>query len=160
MAMGYATVVGTTWSRYGHLTSASPDECDPLLDQFMPEYEVAERHHVRVAAPAAITLAAAADTDLQQSRIIRAIFKARELVLGAEPDCRGATEGAARADDVSRVARARREAGTRDRRRRRDPTVAAERRLSRPCAGGVSSIPRTGLREDRLDAAGGSRQRH
>jgi hypothetical protein len=69
MAVGYATVVGATWSRYGDLTSASPAECDPLLDQFMPEYDVAERHHVRVGAPAAITLAAAVDTDFQQSRI-------------------------------------------------------------------------------------------
>jgi hypothetical protein len=86
MAMGYAAVVGTTWLRYGHVTSPTPDERDPLLDQFMREYEVAERHHVRVAAPAAFTLSAAADMDLQQSRIIRAIFKARELVLGAEPD--------------------------------------------------------------------------
>jgi hypothetical protein len=84
--MGYAAVVGTTWFRYGHVTSPTPDEQDPLLDQFMPEYEVAERHHVRVAAPAAFTLSAAADMDLQQSRIVRAIFKARELVLGAEPD--------------------------------------------------------------------------
>jgi hypothetical protein len=86
MALGYAAVVGTTWFRYGHVTSPTPDERDPLLDQFMWEYEVAERHHVRVAAPAAFTLSAAADMDLQQSRIIRAIFKARELVLGAEPD--------------------------------------------------------------------------
>ena len=86
MAMGYAMVVGTTWYRYGHDTSADPDERDPLLDQFMSEYEVAERHRVRVAAPAAITLSAAAHVDLQQSRIVRAIFKARELVLGAEPD--------------------------------------------------------------------------
>jgi hypothetical protein len=85
MAMGYAMVVGTTWYRYGHDTSADPDERDPLLDQFMSEYEVAERHRVRVAAPAAITLSAAAHVDLQQSRIVRAIFKARELVLGAEP---------------------------------------------------------------------------
>jgi hypothetical protein len=86
MAMGYATVVGTTWYRYGRVTSASPDERDSLLDQFMPDYEVAERHHVRVAAPAAITLSAAAHMDLQQSRIVRAIFRARELVLGAQPD--------------------------------------------------------------------------
>lgn len=86
MTLGYATVVGTTWSRYGHVPSASPDERDPLLDRFMPEYEVAERHHVRVTAPPAITLAAAADTDLQRSRIVRAIFKAREMVLGTEPD--------------------------------------------------------------------------
>jgi hypothetical protein len=86
IAMGYAAVVGTTWFRYGHVTSPTPDERDPLLDQFMREYEVAERHQVRVAAPAACTLSAAADMDLQQSRIVRAIFKARELVLGAEPD--------------------------------------------------------------------------
>jgi hypothetical protein len=85
MAVGYAAILVTTWSRYGHVTSASPDERDPLLDRFMPEYDVAERHQVRVTAPAAITLAAAADTDLQRSRIVRSIFRARELVLGAEP---------------------------------------------------------------------------
>jgi hypothetical protein len=86
ITLGYATVVATTWSRYGRVPSASPDQRDPLLDQFMPEYEVAERHQVRVAAPPAITLAAAADTDLQRSRIVRAIFMAREIVLGAAPD--------------------------------------------------------------------------
>ena len=59
----------------------------------MPEYQVEERHHVRVAAPGAITQAAAADTDLQQSRIIRAVFKARELVLGAEPDAETRPKG-------------------------------------------------------------------
>jgi hypothetical protein len=41
---------------------------------------------VRVAAPAEITLSAAKDTDLQQSAVVRAIFRTRELVLGAEPD--------------------------------------------------------------------------
>src|SRR5512132_3515144 len=78
IAVGYATVVGAAWLRYGRVPSASPDEHDPLLDQFMPEYEVAERHHVRVAAAAAMTLSAAADTDLQQSTIVRVIFRARE----------------------------------------------------------------------------------
>lgn len=84
--VAYAMVVATTWYRHGRVALASSDELDPLLDQFMPEYEVAERHHVRVAAPAAITLSAAVDTDLQESTIIRAIIKTRELVLGAEPD--------------------------------------------------------------------------
>ena len=93
MAAGYATLVGTAWSRYGHVPTASPDERDPLLDQFMPEYEVAERHHVRVAAPAATTLSAAADTDLQRSAIVRAIFRARELVLGTEPDAETRPKG-------------------------------------------------------------------
>ena len=93
MAMGYAMVVGMSWYRYGRVRSASPEERDPLLDQFMPESEVAERHHVRVLAPAAITLSAAAHMDLQQSRIVRAIFKTRELVLGAEPDAQARPNG-------------------------------------------------------------------
>jgi hypothetical protein len=86
MAAAYATVVATAWSRYGQVPPASPDERDALLDRFMPEYEVAERHHVRVAAPAAMTLSTAAATDLQRSTIVRVIFTARELLLGAEPN--------------------------------------------------------------------------
>jgi hypothetical protein len=62
------------------------EEVDPLLDQFMPDYDVVERHHVQVAAPADITLAAAAETDLQRSLIVRSIFRARELILGATGD--------------------------------------------------------------------------
>lgn len=85
-AAGYATYVGVAWLRYGHGAPASRDERDSLLDRFMPHYEVVERHQIRVAAPPDVTLAAAAETDLQQSAIIRGIFKARELVLGAEPD--------------------------------------------------------------------------
>ena len=53
LAVGYATVAGTTWYRYGRVPSAGPDERDPLLDRFMPEYEAVERHHMRVTAPAA-----------------------------------------------------------------------------------------------------------
>jgi hypothetical protein len=64
-----------------------------LLDQFMPTYELVERHYVRVAAPAAMTLSAAADTDLQQSTVLRAIFRAQELVLGAEPDAESRQKG-------------------------------------------------------------------
>src|SRR5207342_929507 len=71
---------------------------------------------------------------------------------------RDTPEGAARTDDGSWVARVGRGAGARGRGRRRDPTVAAERRLSRPRARGVSSIPRAGLREDHLDVTGGSRR--
>jgi len=82
--VAYAAYVGTAWYRYGHGASPSRDEVDPLLDHFMPEYEVAERHQVRVTAPPEITLSAAAETDLQQSRVIRGIFKAREMVLGAQ----------------------------------------------------------------------------
>jgi hypothetical protein len=72
------------WRRYGHPRPATPDEHDPLLDRFMPEFEVVERHHARIAAPAEITLAAAMEGELDSSPLVRVIFRTRELVLGAE----------------------------------------------------------------------------
>jgi len=47
----------------------------------MPEYEVAERHTIRVTAPAEITFEAAASLDLQHSRTINGLFKTREFIL-------------------------------------------------------------------------------
>ena len=47
--------------------------------------EIVERHQVKVAAPADITFSTACAMDLQDSAIIRAIFKARELLLCAKP---------------------------------------------------------------------------
>jgi hypothetical protein len=61
-----------------------PEETDPLLDQFMPEYEVADCHQISVDARVEPTFAAAINLDLQQSAIIRAIFRGRELILGTE----------------------------------------------------------------------------
>jgi hypothetical protein len=52
----------------------------------MPEYEVAERHHIRVAAPAEIAFEAACEQDLMALPLVQAIFKVREIVLGGEPD--------------------------------------------------------------------------
>lgn len=89
----YATYVGITWYRYGRAPRPSPDEQDDLLDRFMPAYEVAERHHVRVDAPAAVTLAAAQDMDLLHSPLVRAIIRGRELILGAKPDDRPRPRG-------------------------------------------------------------------
>jgi hypothetical protein len=81
-AASYATCVGITWYRYGHVTDRpSGEDADPLLNRFMPTYDVAERHHVRIAAPARITLEAATDMDLQQSTTVRGIFKAREWIM-------------------------------------------------------------------------------
>ena len=85
-AGAYATFVGVAWLRYGHPARATAEEADPLLDQFMPVYEIAERHHIRVAAPAAVTLASACEQDLMALTAVRAIFKTREIVLGGEPD--------------------------------------------------------------------------
>jgi hypothetical protein len=85
-AGAYAAYVGVTWLRYGHATPATPDDEDPLLDRFIPSYDLAERHRIQVAAPAEITFAAACEQDLMAPPIARAIFKAREILLGSEPD--------------------------------------------------------------------------
>jgi hypothetical protein len=85
-AAAYAAYVGITWYRYGDAAPPRAEERDPLLDRFIPAYEVVERHHVRVAAPAAVTLASAREIDLQGSRLVRTIIKAREVILGAAPD--------------------------------------------------------------------------
>jgi hypothetical protein len=81
-----ASCVGVTWLRYGHQAPTTAEDADPLLDRFMPVYEVAERHHIRVAAPAHITLAAACEQDLMALPFVQAIFKTRQVVLGGEPD--------------------------------------------------------------------------
>ena len=67
-------------------TTSSSDDKDVLLDCFIPTYEVVERHHVRVAAPAETTFSAACNMNLQQSAVVRAIFKGRELILGGKPE--------------------------------------------------------------------------
>jgi hypothetical protein len=87
LAVGaFAVYAGVTWYRYGRVPQADSDAHDELLDRFMPIYDVVERHRIRVAAPAAAALAAAREQDLLQSPLVRAIFKAREMVLGAQPD--------------------------------------------------------------------------
>lgn len=93
-AGAYAAYVAIAWYRYGRAAPAStPDESDPLLDRFMPVYDVRGRHQIHVAAPAATTLAAAREMDLLQSPVVRAIIKARELILGATPDTRQRPQG-------------------------------------------------------------------
>jgi len=82
----YGSYVGVTWLRYGQPSPASAEDVDPLLDRFMPVYEVSERHHIHIAAPADLTLAAACEQELMSLPVVREIFKTRELVLGAEPE--------------------------------------------------------------------------
>jgi hypothetical protein len=82
----YAAYVGATWYRFGPAPHGVPKEPDTLLDRFMPSYDVLESHHVRVAAPAAITLAAAKDLALFNLPAVRAIVRARELLLRAPHD--------------------------------------------------------------------------
>jgi hypothetical protein len=92
-AGAYAAYAGTTWLRYGHTKRPRAESQDPLLDLFMPEFEVAERHHIEVAAPADVTLAAAMNVDLGDSSAVRAIFKGRELFMGATHDSRPRPRG-------------------------------------------------------------------
>src|SRR5512140_2577923 len=80
----YATYVAATYLRYGRVKRTG-DTVDELADRFMPAYEVCDRQAINVAAPADVTLAAAKELDFERSRIIRAIFHGRELILRSKP---------------------------------------------------------------------------
>ena len=92
-AGAYAAYAAVRWYRYGHVTNADEHDADALLDRFVPTYDVVERHHIRVGAPTNITLAAACEQDLLHVPLIRAIFRAREIVLRARPDSRPQPRG-------------------------------------------------------------------
>ena len=81
---GYAVLAANAWRHYGHPAPPAADENDDILDRFIPDYDVVERHHVRVAAPAAVTLAAAKESNFD-SPLVTAIFRAREIALRARP---------------------------------------------------------------------------
>jgi len=75
--------VAWTWRRYGRVEHRGGQ--DPLLDRFLPVFEVAERHRIAVAAPAPVAFAAALRLDLERSPVVRAIFAGRELLMRAAP---------------------------------------------------------------------------
>lgn len=78
LAAGYGAM---TYYRFGR---ESPGRTrNPLLDPFIPRFDVRERHEGKVLAPAALTWAAARELDLQRSPLIRGILRARELLMGA-----------------------------------------------------------------------------
>ena len=79
LGLGY---IGVTWARYGKVSQNG--RRDPLLDRFMPTYEIREVHETKVAAPAEVTYSVARELDLQRSGIVRAIFAGRELLMGAD----------------------------------------------------------------------------
>jgi hypothetical protein len=81
----YGAYAGLAWLRYGKPAGPTSGEADPLLDRFMPAYDVVERHSIEVGAPAATTLAVARDQDLGASPVVRGIFKLRELAMGSSP---------------------------------------------------------------------------
>jgi hypothetical protein len=80
VGLGY---VARTWIRYGrsHPTGAS----DSLLDRFLPDPEVRERHQTVVKAPAEVTWEAVRVLDFRESAMVRGIFRGRELLMRASP---------------------------------------------------------------------------
>src|SRR3954452_11860962 len=82
-ALSYGGYAALAWLRYGRPRAAAADDTEPMLDRVMPQYDVVERHHIRVAAPAAITFATASEMVLMQSPAVRLIFRARERIMRA-----------------------------------------------------------------------------
>lgn len=65
-----------------------------LIDEFMPSFDVSERHHTMVHAPADRAYEATRRVDLARSKIVRALFAARGiplLVRGRRPAPRSMT---------------------------------------------------------------------
>jgi hypothetical protein len=82
VGIGWAGYAALTWSRYGKLSHRA--KSDDLLDRYMPVFEVREVHETRVAAPPPVTWQAAVDLDLNRSPLVRAIFRGREVFMGAQ----------------------------------------------------------------------------
>jgi hypothetical protein len=86
-AAGLATLAGAgliarNWYRFGAPGEEGP--ADPLLDRFMPVYDVREYHEIAVEAPVAEAYAAARELDIRRSGLVRAIFRGRELLMQAK----------------------------------------------------------------------------
>lgn len=82
LALLGAGYLARNWYRYGKVSRNGYQ--DPLLDTFMPEYEVREYHQARVAAPVEKTYEAVLAMDMSGSPIVRGIFRARQLVFRAD----------------------------------------------------------------------------
>jgi hypothetical protein len=85
VAAAYTAYAALAWVRFGRAPKISRDQKDRLA-RVLPRYDVVERHHVRVSAPAEITFRAACEANLLDSSIVKAIFRGRELLLGSQPD--------------------------------------------------------------------------
>ncbi len=79
--LGWAGYAAAAWTRYGK--AAAPSKPDGPLDRFMPTFEVRELHETVVRAPANVTYESALALDLTRSPLVRAIFRGRELLMGA-----------------------------------------------------------------------------
>lgn len=80
--LGYGTYALLTWWEFGDHVGSAP--LDPLLDRFIPDWEVAERHETAVYAPLDQTYTAIRGLDLEDSWVVRLIFRLRKLVMGGK----------------------------------------------------------------------------
>ena len=74
----------STWHRYGRASRRGVG--DELLDRFMPEFDVRERHETSVGAPAEVTFASARTLDAHRSPLMRGLFRARQLLMGGRTE--------------------------------------------------------------------------
>jgi hypothetical protein len=88
--LAYAGYAIASWIRYGRFVTGAP--ANPLLDRFLPEFEIDERWETEIDAPVATTFEVATHLNLMPSPIIRAIFRGRELILGGHPEQREPAE--------------------------------------------------------------------
>jgi hypothetical protein len=87
-AAAYGAYAALTWLRYGCVARAASDEVDPLLDRFLPRYDVVERHAIPVAAPAPVVLDTAREQQLFSIPLVRWVFRGRELMMRSTPAAR------------------------------------------------------------------------
>lgn len=73
----FAGYAGFTYASYGR--APCQQEAESVLDEFMPDYEVREHHHICVKAPAEVVMAAARDISFNDSPVVRLIFGLRAL---------------------------------------------------------------------------------
>src|SRR5688500_10488636 len=92
-AGAYGAYAAISWYQYGRIRRSGDADRDEPPDRLRPSYEIVERHRIAVAAPAAVTLAASREQDLLRLPLVSAIFKTREIVLGATPDNRPQPHG-------------------------------------------------------------------
>lgn len=86
LALLGAGYLARTWARYGKVSHDGRP--DPLLDRFMPTYEVREYHEARVSAPVDIAFEAVRALDINRSRLVRGLFRARQIALRADDTAR------------------------------------------------------------------------
>jgi hypothetical protein len=77
--VGYVVYAITAWCEYGF--RHGEENQDPMLDRLLPNWEVSERHQIRINAPDSVAFAAARTLDLNESPGIRAIFRLRQLIM-------------------------------------------------------------------------------